>query len=237
FFMGDFGTALIFFVTFIVVAFLSTGDLRAIGLISAAAGLGALMLVSFRPYIIRRFSAWRHVWEFVNENGFQQTRTLMAIASGGLFGLGGGNGFLRGVIAAETDLAFGIVWEEWGLLIGLVVAVFYIAFLASSVSCAGKTRSSYYSIAACAASGLFIFQASLNIFGSTDILPLTGVTLPFISDGGSSMAASWGLLGFISAAVNNCMPKKSQIENVLYSVSRRELKRRAKQRKKRSAAV
>ena len=63
-----------------------------------------------------------------------------------------------------------------------------------------RSRSTFYSIAACSAAGLLVFQAALNIFGVTDILPLTGVTLPFVSYGGTSMAACWGLLAFIKAA-------------------------------------
>ena len=65
---------------------------------------------------------------------------------------------------------------------------------------ATRSRSTFYSIAACSAGGLLVFQAALNIFGITDILPLTGVTLPFVSYGGSSVAACWGLLAFIRAA-------------------------------------
>ena len=65
---------------------------------------------------------------------------------------------------------------------------------------ATRARSTFYSISACSAAGLLVFQAALNIFGVTDILPLTGVTLPFVSYGGSSLAACWGLLAFIKAA-------------------------------------
>ena len=78
-----------------------------------------------------------------------------------------------------------------------------ISFLAAMVlytrSEATKSRSTFYSICSCSAAAMLLFQACLNIFGSTDVLPLTGVTLPFISAGGSSMAAVWGLLAFLKA--------------------------------------
>ena len=208
FVMGDFGTALIFFFTFIVLIFLTSGDLRAIVLTLLTAALGAAMIVSYKPYIVKRFSAWRHVWQHVNDNGgYQQTRALMAIASGGLLGLGGGKGFLKTIAAADTDLVFAVLCEQWGLIVAGLSVGCYLLFLLSAIRSHRTTRSSYYVIAACAAAALFVFQASLNIFGTVDILPITGVTLPFISNGGSSMAASWGLLSFIAAALNNVRPK------------------------------
>lgn len=212
FLMGDFGTALIFFVAFLTLVFMTSGDIRAIVLFCVSAGLGGLLILSYKPYIWNRFSAWRHVWEHMSDNGgFQQTRTLIAIASGGLLGLGGGNGFLKHVYAADTDIVFGVICEEWGLIIGLTVIACYTLLLYSAIRSHKTTRSSYYVIAACTAAAIFVFQASLNIFGSTDVLPLTGVTLPFISNGGSSMAASWGLLSFITAARNYAKPNKAKL--------------------------
>ena len=80
----------------------------------------------------------------------------------------------------------------------IVAAIALLVFYARSD--ATKSRSTFYSISACSAAGLLLFQTCLNIFGATDVLPLTGVTLPFISAGGSSMAAVWGLLAFIKAS-------------------------------------
>jgi len=211
FLMGDFGTALIFFFSYIILIFMTSGDIRAIVLTCVAAGLGGLLILSYKPYVLNRFSAWGRVWEHLNEpGGFQQTRALMAIASGGLLGLGGGNGFLKRVYAADTDIVFGVLCEEWGLIIGLLVISCYVLLMLSAIRSYRTTRSSYYIIAACTAAALFLFQASLNIFGTTDVLPLTGVTLPFISNGGSSMAASWGLLSFITAARNFSRPTKAK---------------------------
>ncbi len=211
FLMGDFGTALIYFFAFLVLIFMTSGDIRAIVLTSVSAGLGGLMVLQYKPYIINRFSAWRHVWEHMSDTGFQQSRALIAIASGGLLGLGAGNGFLKRVYAADTDIVFGVICEEWGLIIGLCVICCYALLLYSAIRSHKSTRSSYYVIAACTAAAIFVFQASLNIFGTTDVLPLTGVTLPFISNGGSSMAASWGLLSFITSARNYARPTKAKL--------------------------
>lgn len=199
FLMEDFGTALIFFVTFLMMAYLSSGNLPLIGGICAAAAAGAAVIVQLRPYILRRFAAWRRVFEYANSTGYQQTRTLIAISGGGLLGLGGGNGFLRNVVASDTDLAFGIVCEEWGFIVAVCSAVCLLLLLAGVIHHSRAAVSSYYAISACAAAGLFLFQSSLNLFGSTDILPLTGVTYVFVSNGGSSMVACWGILAFIKA--------------------------------------
>ncbi len=198
--MGDFGTALIFFFTFIVISILRSGDMRTLILICAGAVLGVLIVLYFKPYIARRFEAWRHVWEFADTTGYQQTRVLIGAASGGLFGLGIGCGYLRYVAASTTDLIFGMIAEEWGLVFAFVILAVYAGIAAVAVRFSKRSRSTLYSIAACAAAGMMLFQVCLNVFGITDILPLTGVTLPFVSRGGSSMLSSWGLLALIKSA-------------------------------------
>ena len=97
-------------------------------------------------------------------------------------------------------MVFGMVCEELGLILGLtiVLAIALLVFYARSD--VTRSRSTFYSISACAAAGMMLFQTCLNVFGATDVLPLTGVTLPFVSQGGSSMVAVWGLLAFIKAS-------------------------------------
>lgn len=200
FLMKDLGTACVFFITFLVIAFMRSGSIRTIILILVAAGLGAFLLIQFMPHITNRVEAWRHVWDFADTTGYQQTRVLMYAASGGLFGVGLGQGYMHQIFAGDSDLVFGMLCEEMGLLMALVVLLavaFLILFARSDVT---RSRSTFYSISACAAAGLLLFQSCLNVFGSTDILPLTGVTLPFISAGGTSMMAAWGLLAFIKAS-------------------------------------
>ncbi|MGI6766828.1 MAG: FtsW/RodA/SpoVE family cell cycle protein [Lentihominibacter sp.] len=198
--MGDFGTAMIFFATFLIISFLRSGDFTKIALILGAAGLMGLMVLRFKPYVAARFETWGHVWEDPTGGGFQQVQTMTSIASGGLPGLGAGEGNLCDVAASSTDLVFGLLAEEWGLVIAVlaVLCIFTFGIFAYRTIIAG--RSTYYSIAACSATSLFIIQTMLNVFGSIDILPLTGVTFPFVSSGGTSMIASWGLLAFVKAA-------------------------------------
>lgn len=212
--MRDLGTSVIFFVTFLVVAFMRSGDIRTIAFITAGAALGAFAVVMFLPYIASRFEAWGHVWQFADSIGYQQTRTMIYTASGGLLGLGGGNGYLVGIPASDTDLVFGILCEEWGFIVGLA-AVLLIIFLAFLVLFLMRgCKSSFYAISACGAASIFMIQTALNVFGSLDILPLTGVTLPFISNGGSSMIVCWALLAFIKAADERYRPDAGEAEQL-----------------------
>lgn len=201
FLMRDFGTALIFFACFLIIAFMRSGSFRTIFLILAAACFGVFLILQFKPYVAQRFSGWMHVWEHTQDSlGYQQVRTLTYIASGGLFGLGLGNGILKYVAAGDSDLVFGMLCEEQGLLMGMAVLFALVLFILYARSDVTRSRSTFYAIAACAVSGMLLFQAALNVFGPTDVLPLTGVTLPFISAGGSSMISVWGLLAFLKAS-------------------------------------
>lgn len=199
FLMYDFGTALIFFFTFIVISFMRSGDIRTLVLVCTVALMGGLIVLMFRPYVANRFAAYGHVWEYFDTSGYQQTRTMIYSASGGLFGVGLGNGKLRNIFAATEDLVFGVVCEEFGMIMAGAILLSYVALLVYSIRHSKYARSSFYAICACAASSLMLFQASLNVFGVNDILPLTGVTLPFISRGGSSVICCWMLLAFIKA--------------------------------------
>ena len=207
FLMHDFGTASIYFVTMLIIIYMRQGNIVPIIAILAVAAVGVVVIISVMPYVLNRFAAYRHVWENASDLGYQQTRTLIAIASGGFFGLGFGNGNLSAVAASDTDLVFGYVSEEWGMLLGMCVIAMFVLIALYAFKRASRTISAYYSIIACAAAGMFIFQISLNIFGSTDVLPLTGVTIPFVSNGGSSMMASWLILSCIKACGRDFAPR------------------------------
>lgn len=198
--MGDFGTALIFFATFLVISFLRSGDFTKLFLVLGAAGLMGLMVLRFMPYVASRFQIWRHVWEDPTYKGFQQVQTMTSVASGGIPGLGAGDGNLSDVAASSTDLVFGLLAEEWGLVIAILAVLCIVTLGVFAYRSIIAGRSTYYCIAACATTSLFMFQTILNVFGSVDLLPLTGVTFPFVSSGGTSMIACWGMLAFVKAA-------------------------------------
>ena len=198
--IGDFGSALVFFICFLVISFLRSGSIATVFLAVSGAAMAGFLAVSIRPYIARRFATWGHVWEDVYGAGYQQTRALGAAAGGGLFGKGAGGGWLTEIVAADTDMVFAVICEEQGLIIALcmVLAVLTLSFFA--VRTARRGRSAYYAIAACAAVSMLMAQMALNVFGSLDLLPFTGVTFPFVSRGGTSLLACWMMMAFIKGA-------------------------------------
>lgn len=200
FIMKDFGTALIFFFTFILIAFMRSGDIRTIALICTAALIGCILILCFKDTVAARFDTYRHIWDDMDNKGYQQTRALIYIACGGLQGLGIGEGHVRDIYAASTDMVFALICEEMGLIIGIAILLCFAGIALFAIQASKTAGSTFYAIAAVSAAGMLLFQLSLNVFGLTDLLPFTGVTLPFVSRGGSSMICSWGLLAFIRMA-------------------------------------
>ncbi len=197
--MNDFGTALIFFVAFLVIAYMRSGSVGTIGLACTSLGFAGVIAVKIAPHALRRFTIWRHIWEDPYNLGYQQTRAIMCLASGGLFGLGAGQGMMKNVYAADSDVIFASIAEEWGLILAVLTVLCIAAMAIFAVRTTRLARSSFYAIGACTAAGIMMTQTILNVLGTVDVLPLTGVTFPFLSNGGSSMMGAWGLLAFLKA--------------------------------------
>ena len=198
--MNDFGAALIFFVAFLVIAYLRSGSVGTVALAITALVLAGFVALRIAPHALRRFASWRHIWQMPLDAGFQQTRALMCIASGGLLGLGPGQGWMENVFAADSDMIFATISEEWGLLLAVMMVGAIGALAVFTVRSAIVGRSSFYTIGACTAAAIMLMQVILNALGTVDVVPLTGVTFPFVSNGGSSMIGMWGLLAFVKAA-------------------------------------
>ncbi len=197
--MNDFGTALIFFCAFLVIAYLRSGSMGTVALAITALVFAGVIALKIAPHALQRFATWRHVWEDPNNAGYQQVQALTCIAAGGLFGLGAGNGWLQHVFAADSDIAFATISEEWGLILAVMMVLCVVVYGFFTIRTARVARSSFYSIGACTAASILIIQTILNCLGTLDILPFTGVTFPFLSNGGTSMIGAWGLLAFVKA--------------------------------------
>ena len=104
---------------------------------------------------------------------------------------------MRNIFASAEDLVFGVVCEEFGMIMGFFIPLSYAVLAVWCVINAAKAKSSFYSIAGVAAGAMMLFQTMLSVFGITDLLPLTGVTLPFVSKGGSSIISCFLLLAFM----------------------------------------
>ena len=198
--MNDFGTALIFFCAFLIIAYMRSGSVGTLALAIAALAFAGVVALKIAPHALRRFATWRHIWEAPLDGGYQQTRALMCMASGGLLGLGAGQGWLKNVFAADSDLVVATISEEWGLIMFVLIIVSVVALALFAVRASVVGRGSFYTISSCTAAGILLIQVILNALGTVDLVPLTGVTFPFVSNGGSSMIAAWGLLAYIKAA-------------------------------------
>ena len=198
--MNDFGTALIFFIAFLVIAYLRSGSVGTLALALTALGFAGVVALKIAPHALQRFASWRHIWEDPLGAGYQQTKALMCMASGGLLGMGPGRGWMKNVFAADSDVVIATITEEWGMVMTAMIIVSIAALAIFTVRSASVGRSSFYTIGACTASSILVAQTILNALGTVDVLPLTGVTFPFLSNGGSSMICAWGLLAFVKAA-------------------------------------
>ena len=166
-----------------------------IGLCAAAAVI-IIIALKFAPgYVQQRLHV--DIWADPNGDGWQQCQALIAIAEGGWFGKGPGFGRLYKVPAADTDIIFSSISEEWGMLASLLAVFLILMLIITAV--VNTPRSYFHTTLSVGAAAVFIVQMALNIFGSCNLIPFTGVTLPFISQGGSSMLACGILAGFLKA--------------------------------------
>jgi cell division protein FtsW (lipid II flippase) len=122
------------------------------------------------------------------------------MASGGFLGLGPGEGWAQYLFSADSDMVFATLCEEWGLIMGVLLIGAVVILAVFPVRTASVGRSSFYTIGACTAGGILLTQVILNALGTVDVVPLTGVTFPFVSNGGSSVIGMWMLLAFVKAA-------------------------------------
>ena len=137
------------------------------------------------------------IWSDKTGDGYQQSKALIAIANGGWFGVGPGNGKLSDVFAYDNDIVFATISEEWGLLFALMMVMTII--MITVIPIIKPTRSYLHGTMSACISAAIIIQMALNIFGSCNLIPFTGVTIPFISTGGSSLMVSGLMIGMLMA--------------------------------------
>lgn len=175
--------------------------------VAIALALLALVAVKFAPsYVQDRIFV--DIWSDKEGNGYQQCKALIAIAEGGWFGKGPGYGTLHNVAAYQTDIVFSSICEEWGLLYALMMICSILLMLA--IPLINPPRSYFHSTMAAGICAAFTVQMALNIFGSCNLIPFTGVTIPFISEGGSSMLTSGFMVGMLSATQSPVFKRPKQ---------------------------
>ena len=199
---GDLGSAVVIGLVLATLIYLAGAESKYIAGLAVAGILGVAGLVAMQPYRIARFTAFVHPFaEDVYKNaGWQPAHSLMALGSGGLFGSGIGASKQKwgNLAEAHTDFIFGVIGEEFGLL-GTLVTISAITLLVVCIIkialSAKDTFSRYLGLGIAFWIG---FQSLINLASATSLIPVVGVTLPFLSYGGTSLIALVGALGFVA---------------------------------------
>ncbi len=183
----DLGAALIYFVTYLFVLYVATANVIYLGAGLGGGALAAIVAYRLFSHVRTRVYAWRDPWGRINDEGYQIARSLFAIGSGGFIGMGLGKGLPNSVPVVESDFIFAAISEELGGVFAICLIMVYLSSYIMFVNIAMKMKRQFYKLTAFGLSVVFIFQVFLCVGGVTKFIPSTGVTLPLISYGGSSV--------------------------------------------------
>lgn len=192
--LPDLGSVMILLPTTLIVYVVMTSEyLTTFFILLAGSGLSVAAYTLF-PHVQRRIGGWTTLWQEVNDQNRQIVYGLQAIGRGGLFGRGIGNGSPEGIPLAESDMVFAVIGEEMGLLVLLAVMVLYVVMWLRGAKNTMMVRDGFSSSLTLGIATMFFMEAVVVIGGVTGLIPLTGVTLPFIAAGGSSILAKMMLM-------------------------------------------
>ena len=186
----DLGAALIYFVTYIFVLYVATTKVQYLGAGLAGGTLASIVAYHLFSHVRTRVQAWRDPWAEIRGGGYQVAQSLFAIGTGGFIGMGLGNGMPGSVPVVESDFVFSAISEELGGVFAICLIMVYLSSYIMFVNIAMKMKKQFYKLTAFGLSVVFIFQVFLCVGGVTKFIPSTGVTLPLISYGGSSIVTT-----------------------------------------------
>ena len=209
---NDLGAVLLFAGTFLIVFFAGTGRtlLTLLGLGVSAGGAVASYYVI--PHVRTRVMIWQNPWSYYETQGYQIVQGLMAIAAGGAFGAGLGLGYPQAIPVNTSDYIFAVICEEFGIIFGIITIILYLVFIIRGMIIARNASNRFDALLVFGATCMLSLQSFIIIAGVIKLIPLTGITLPFISAGGSSLIACLCLVGIIEGvAVKNGQRDEKQI--------------------------
>ncbi len=208
--MRDLGAALLFFGLFIAVSYLATGRKRYGAVMSVFFASGAVAAYYHFPHVGRRVEAWLHPNVDPFGAGHQILQVLYGLAAGGMSGVGFGKGFPESLPAAETDTILAVIGEEIGLFgtVGIILLFAFVAYRTFAI--AWQARDRFGGLLAASLGTVFALQTLIIVGGLLRIIPLTGITVPFVSYGGSSIIANFIALGLVLAVSRDCRPQISE---------------------------
>lgn len=197
FIQRDLGTAVVFYGLFLISQFVYKDDKKIIFFNLLLAILGAIAAYLMFSHIRIRVATWIDPWRYIDREGYQITQALFAIASGGFFGTGIGIGQADVIPVVTSDFIFAAICEEMGILVGMGVIMLFLLFIYRGYKIAIEQRSGFFKFVAFGITTIFAIQAIIMFGGVLKLLPLTGVTIPFVSYGGSSMISSFMCLAIL----------------------------------------
>jgi cell division protein FtsW (lipid II flippase) len=183
----DLGSALIFFVVFTFMIFIATRNIMYFLICFAIGGVSSLSAYKMFSHVQARVSAWLDPWSQIDSSGYQITQSLFGISSGGWFGLGLFGGTPTTIPFVEADFIFSAIAEELGIIFACLMTFVCVSTFFMIMSEAFHLRDNFYRLIAVGIGVTYIFQVFLTIGGGTKFIPLTGVTLPLVSYGGTSV--------------------------------------------------
>jgi len=193
----DLGSSVLFFALFLAMLWVATARGAYLVIGGAMFGIGSLIAIKAFAHVHERISIWLNPWPVANGNGFQTIQALFALAAGGIFGTGLALGSPQRIPAVATDFIFAAVGEELGLLGTAAVIIAFLLIVGTGFRIALRAESPFEKLLAAGLTTIIGVQAFIIIGGVTRLVPLTGVTLPFVSYGGSSLLANYVLLALL----------------------------------------
>ena len=193
----DLGAALIYFFTVLFLYYIAYGNLWVIGLGCIGGAGAAVMGYKMFEHVKNRVAIWINPWLYYEDTGYQIVQSLIAIASGGAFGVGLGLGSPLVIPAYFNDMIFAVICEQFGIIFGILVLIMYVILILRGTTIATNSQQRFYGLLAIGATVLLAMQTFVIIGGVLKFIPLTGITIPFISYGGSSLVTCMGLIGIL----------------------------------------
>ncbi|QGU96216.1 FtsW/RodA/SpoVE family cell cycle protein [Clostridium bovifaecis] len=193
----DLGSALLFFGISVTMLYIATSKFKYVATCFGLFAAGAAISYKLFNHLRIRVAIWRDVWAYANDEGYQVVQAMIAIASGGLFGTGLGQGHPEFVPVNSTDFIFAVLSEEMGGLMSFAVIILYFLLFYRCMRAAVYAEDRFSALVAVGYSSMIATQTLVIIGGVINLIPLTGITLPLISYGGSSMITTFFALGLL----------------------------------------
>lgn len=197
FLQRDLGTALIFYLIFLAIQFIYEEDRKLILYNIVLFSISGILGYFIFDHVKIRFQSWLNPWSYIERQGYQITQSLFAIAEGGFFGKGLGLGHPDFIPVVYTDFIFSAICEEMGIFTGIGIIMLFMIFVYRGFKIAISQDNKFYKILALGISILFGVQAFIILGGVIKMIPITGLTLPFVSYGGTSLISSFVALGIL----------------------------------------